>query len=799
MNKVKKSVIFTIIFAILVLLTTTSLADVNLIVNDIDVAVNGTEAKLEWSKASGATGYEVYVDLPAIGYQCVGKVTGNKVTILGFDEGEIYAVKVRAYNENGVSSTYSSEIKFITGENAQTTSKLGEVSNIKAISEGTTGTISWDGVKDANGYEIYASVRNSEYIDIGSTTSTKVKLIGMDEDEIYSIKIQPYLKQNDKKVYGSLSNLAILKYEEENVEYKKPDKVTNLQKTINNKNVVLTWNSVNNVDGYQIIVQTPGKGNAEFYSSTNKISLEGFTAGCTYTAKVRAYEYINGEKQYGDPSTSINIKIEEEKEKTKLDKVTGLKVKMNGSQATFSWNSVSKAEGYELSICIPGTGPDTIVTTTGTSKTIDGFINENDTYSVKVRAYATENGEKIYSEEYSDIVYFQKEKEEAKLDKVTGLKVKMNGSQATFSWNSVSKAEGYELSICIPGTGPDTIVTTTGTSKTIDGFINENDTYSVKVRAYATENGEKIYSEEYSDTVYFQKEKEETKLDKVTGLKVNMNGSQATFSWNSVNKAEGYEMLINIPGYGTTTTYSTSTSKTMVGFTNKDYNYSIKVRAYVTENGEKIYSEEYSDTVYFKKEKEETKLDKVTGLNVKMKGSQATFSWNSVSKAEGYQLLINIPGYGTTTTYSTSTSKTMSGFTNKDYNYSIKVRAYVTENGKKIYGDYSNTKYFKNNEILEEDKEETESSNQLAQVRGLSVSRNGTKATMSWNKVSGADGYEIVLKIPGYGNSYKTLTGTSTTMSGFTTTAYKYTVKVRAYKVENGRKVYGDYSTIKEF
>ena len=702
MNKVKKSVIFTIIFAILVLLTTTSLADVNLIVNDIDVAVNGTEAKLEWSKASGATGYEVYVDLPAIGYQCVGKVTGNKVTILGFDEGEIYAVKVRAYNENGVSSTYSSEIKFITGENAQTTSKLGEVSNIKAISEGTTGTISWDGVKDANGYEIYASVRNSEYIDIGSTTSTKVKLIGMDEDEIYSIKIQPYLKQNDKKVYGSLSNLAILKYEEENVEYKKPDKVTNLQKTINNKNVVLTWNSVNNVDGYQIIVQTPGKGNAEFYSSTNKISLEGFTAGCTYTAKVRAYEYINGEKQYGDPSTSINIKIEEEKEKTKLDKVTGLKVKMNGSQATFSWNSVSKAEGYELSICIPGTGPDTIVTTTGTSKTIDGFINENDTYSVKVRAYATENGEKIYSEEYSD-------------------------------------------------------------------------------------------------TVYFQKEKEETKLDKVTGLKVNMNGSQATFSWNSVNKAEGYEMLINIPGYGTTTTYSTSTSKTMVGFTNKDYNYSIKVRAYVTENGEKIYSEEYSDTVYFKKEKEETKLDKVTGLNVKMKGSQATFSWNSVSKAEGYQLLINIPGYGTTTTYSTSTSKTMSGFTNKDYNYSIKVRAYVTENGKKIYGDYSNTKYFKNNEILEEDKEETESSNQLAQVRGLSVSRNGTKATMSWNKVSGADGYEIVLKIPGYGNSYKTLTGTSTTMSGFTTTAYKYTVKVRAYKVENGRKVYGDYSTIKEF
>ena len=702
MNKVKKSVIFTIIFAILVLLTTTSLADVNLIVNDIDVAVNGTEAKLEWSEASGATGYEVYVDLPAIGYQCVGKVTGNKVTILGFDEGEIYAVKVRAYNENGVSSTYSSEIKFITGENAQTTSKLGEVSNIKAISEGTTGTISWDGVKDASGYEIYASVKNSEYIDIGSTTNTKVKLIGMDEDEVYSIKIQPYLKQNDKKVYGSLSNLAILKYEEENVEYKKPDKVTNLQKTINNKNVVLTWNSVNNVDGYQIIVQTPGKGNAEFYSSTNKISLEGFTAGCTYTAKVRAYEYINGEKQYGDPSISINIKIEEEKEKTKLDKVTGLKVKMNGSQATFSWNSVSKAEGYELSICIPGTGPDTIVTTTGTSKTIDGFINENDTYSVKVRAYATENGEKIYSEEYSD-------------------------------------------------------------------------------------------------TVYFQKEKEETKLDKVTGLKVKMNGSQATFSWDSVSKAEGYEMLINIPGYGTTTTYSTSTSKTMSGFTNEDYNYSIKVRAYVTENGEKIYSEEYSDTVYFKKEKEETKLDKVTGLNVKMKGSQATFSWNSVSKAEGYQLLINIPGYGTTTTYSTSTSKTMVGFTNKDYNYSIKVRAYVTENGKKIYGDYSDTKYFKNNEIVEEDKEETESNSKLAQVTGLSVSRNGTKATMSWNKVSGADGYEMILEIPGYGESHHNFTGTSTTMSGFTTTAYEYTVKVRAYKVENGRKVYGDYSTIKEF
>ena len=607
MNKVKKSVIFTIIFAILVLLTTTSLADVNLIVNDIDVAVNGTEAKLEWSKASGATGYEVYVDLPAIGYQCVGKVTGNKVTILGFDEGEIYAVKVRAYNENGVSSTYSSEIKFITGENAQTTSKLGEVSNIKAISEGTTGTISWEGVKDASGYEIYASVKNSEYIDIGSTTSTKVKLIGMDEDEVYSIKIQPYLKQNDKKVYGSLSNLAILKYEEENVEYKKPDKVTNLQKTINNKNVVLTWNSVNNVDGYQIIVQTPGKGNAEFYSSTNKISLEGFTAGCTYTAKVRAYEYINGEKQYGDPSTSINIKIEEEKEKTKLDKVTGLKVKMNGSQATFSWNSVSKAEGYELSICIPGTGPsDTIVTTTGTSKTITGFTNKDYNYSAKVRAYATENGKTIYSEEYSDIVYFK--------------------------------------------------------------------------------NNEIVEDEEENSNI-------------------NQNQSPK--------------------------------------------------------------------------------------LSVKMDGDIARFTWNKISEATAYELVVKDPQKGETTYNMSTTYANVTGIRNTSSNYTAKVVGYKVVNGKKVYGSYSNTVYFKNTE--------TESNSKLAQVTGLSVSRNGTKATMSWNKVSGADGYEMILEIPGYGKSYKNVTGTSIKMSGFTTTAYKYTVKVRAYKVENGRKVYGAYSTIKEF
>lgn len=78
-----------------------------------------------------------------------------------------------------------------------------------------------------------------------------------------------------------------------------------------------------------------------------------------------------------------------------------------------------------------------------------------------------------------------------------------------------------------------------------------------------------------------------------------------------------------------------------------------------------------------------------------------------------------------------------------------------------------------------------------------------TKATvkLSWNKVSGATGYQVMTG----GNSSMTMdditytaTGTSKSISySRSSSAYKRYFKVRAYKTVNGKRTYGSWSAVK--
>lgn len=91
----------------------------------------------------------------------------------------------------------------------------------------------------------------------------------------------------------------------------------------------------------------------------------------------------------------------------------------------------------------------------------------------------------------------------------------------------------------------------------------------------------------------------------------------------------------------------------------------------------------------------------------------------------------------------------------------------------------------------------------VAKVKGLSVKvQKGKKAKVTWKKVTGADGYEIV-----YSTDKKLKKGIK--KSAVKKAAYtvkklkkgkKYFVKVRAYKKDQkGKKVYGSYSSVKKF
>lgn len=86
---------------------------------------------------------------------------------------------------------------------------------------------------------------------------------------------------------------------------------------------------------------------------------------------------------------------------------------------------------------------------------------------------------------------------------------------------------------------------------------------------------------------------------------------------------------------------------------------------------------------------------------------------------------------------------------------------------------------------------------ELPTVTFSSVSRSGTKAKLTWKKVSGVNGYEIYRKNSGGSfKKTKTITNASTAKWTSTKVSKKKTTKykVRAFVTYNGRKVYGSFS-----
>ena len=471
--------------------------------------------------------------------------------------------------------------------------------------------------------------------------------------------------------------------------------------------------------------------------------------------------------------------------------VTGLTVNVKDEKAYLEWDKISNVSGYEVHIKIPGQGYVYAGDVTKNRVTVIGFTKGKN-YSAKIRGYVKNSGKKVYGG-YSKEVNFgignSSNNNSEELEKVKNLKASINGTKAKLSWSDVSDAFGYEIHVNIPGKGYVYIGTVTNSYVTVVGFTS-GETYKVKVRAVDNDENYGEYSDEISfkvgEKIDIDDSKETVKLDKVTGLKGNVTGSTVKLTWNKVSGADGYEINMVIPGYGSSNITTTETTKLITGLTNTEGNYITKVRAYKVVNGEKVYGS-YSSTidVYAEKEEKVEEPDKVTNLDTSTTGSGVKLTWNKVSGADGYEVAMKEPGSSKYDTYTASgTSKTISGLTDNAGTYKFKVRAYKIANGEKIYGSYSSIASIK----VEEEVEKPE------KVTGLKGTVSGSEVKLTWNKVSGADGYEINMVIPGYGNTVITTTATNRTVSGLTETDYSYDTKVRAYKTVNGKKVYGSYS-----
>ncbi len=179
------------------------------------------------------------------------------------------------------------------------------------------------------------------------------------------------------------------------------------------------------------------------------------------------------------------------------------------------------------------------------------------------------------------------------------------------------------------------------------------------------------------------------------------------------------------------------------------------------------------------------KLSKVKSLAVsKTTTSYIKLAWKKVTGAEGYKVSYSTDGKKWTTVKTDKTSFTLKKLKSGKA-YRFKVRAYAGGN----QGSYSS--------VLK-----TATKVSLGKLKSLKSAKSGT-LTVTWSKLSGADGYQLYLSTSKKFTSKATKKVTVKKGKTVKTTVKslkknkKYYVKLRGYKTVNDKKVYGAFSEVK--
>lgn len=174
-----------------------------------------------------------------------------------------------------------------------------------------------------------------------------------------------------------------------------------------------------------------------------------------------------------------------------------------------------------------------------------------------------------------------------------------------------------------------------------------------------------------------------------------------------------------------------------------------------------------------------TKISNTTSSSIKL-------SWSKVSNADGYRIYRSTSKNGTYTKIKDITKNSTLSYTdsslssNKKYYY--KIKSFKTSKKEKYYGYYSN--------IANGETNLSTPSVKLSTPKSKSIK-------VSWEKISGAKGYELYRSTSKKGKYSKITTSNLSYTSKNLTKNKTYYYKVRAYKIVNSKKVYSSYSSIK--
>lgn len=218
---------------------------------------------------------------------------------------------------------------------------------------------------------------------------------------------------------------------------------------------------------------------------------------------------------------------------------------------------------------------------------------------------------------------------------------------------------------------------------------------------------------------------EQTSLPQVTGLTSKTPDiSSIRLSWNAVNGADGYSVGMRSKGQYPEIADVTDTTYLVTGLpaaTRENF----KVRAYKIVNGQKVYGD------YSVNYNSATNPRPISGLKAQTGNASVSLSWKKVG-CSNYRVFMLKNGKWTQIAQTDTNSYTVKGLDAGSYKF--KVRACKRDDkGANHYGKYS--------------QEITAQAVMVNKVTGLtSKTPNTSSIKLSWNAVSGADGYSVGMR-----------------------------------------------------
>jgi len=680
-------------------------------VYNLESRSTGEAIYFEWDSVANADGYNLYINTSNKGYEYIGSITSNNVTAIGFESSKTYHAKVGAYIIQSNGSKKEGELSDAIKVNTAVESKPEQVKNFSATSNKEIVTLTWSKVSNVSGYQVFAEIGEYGFFNVGTVTSTSamLKINNGKDGESFRFKVRAIKNTNGITTLGDFSSIKKITLDlDERLEIiVPPSRVQNVKVTTDENTATIKWDKVTDATGYEVTILKNGNQVKKSNLSGTSMKISGLDFDTTYQVKVRAYNIQVGKTVYSDNYSSV-VKFTTEEEIIAPAQVKNVSIKADIEEATVTWTKVSDATRYQVWLG-KGTSNLKLYDEVTTNKIVLEDLDDDTTYRVKVRAIKKTSEGNIYGEYSLTKSFTTKEIEKIENPaQVKNVKITVDEDEAIVSWSKVADVDYYEIAVS-RNNGSFKIEKVTTASNINFEALKEDVIYRVKVRAVRIENDTDYYGE-YSEIKSFEIEAEEKedndknnassnkKVGDVENFKVTVkNRNEAYLSWWPVDNAQKYEVYI------ATTSGSYRKVDTTTGYSSiiYDLDYETTYRVKVVAIGKTSSNTSTSvvkrfETEEYNKKVNNTNIRTVENVTTYVSGDKVYLNWNQVSNVDGYEISLTVPGLsGASIMNSTTNSKTISGITEKNYDYTVRIRAYVENNGIRTYGSYSTVEAFR--------------------------------------------------------------------------------------------------------